>query len=288
MPQIMHFKRFGRFYIGLTLLATIWAGGCSTLQPPDPNGPRSTAPAYPVSLVDEANIREEALIAWRQLAPRYGGSDQATVSLDPFTATINALPTNLKNPILLPKVGAEATQTEEETRESLRRFINDWRALIGAEPSHLSLIERIDEPSGIKLARYEQRPFRYALRGGFGKLLIRFTRNRQLVELSSTCLRNADRLQTALSTITPKVTAEEAVAHIRGRTVNLTDLNGRTQSFTLSANENAEATQVVVYAFPSSDRSKLELHVAWEIETPNAPAKRIYLDAVSDQIIAAE
>src|SRR5688572_2630706 len=169
MPQIMHFKRFGRYYIGVTLLVAIWAGGCSTLQPPDPNGPRSTAPAYPIAVADEANKQEEALIAWRQLAPRYGGSDQATISLDPFTATIKAVPTNLKNPILLPKVGAEATHTEEETRESLRRFINEWRALLGVEPAHLSLIERIDEPSGIKLARYEQRPFRYALRGGFGK-----------------------------------------------------------------------------------------------------------------------
>jgi hypothetical protein len=232
-------------------------------------------------------LQEEALIAWRQIAPRYG-SDQVTVSLDPFTATIKALPTNLKNPILLPKVGAEATQTEEETRESLRRFIDEWRPLIGAEPAHLSLIERIDEPSGVKVARYEQRPFRYPLRGGFGRLLIRFTSNRELVELSSTCLRNADRLQTALSTITPKLSAEEAVAHIRGKTVNLTDLNGRAQSFTLSATESAEAKQLVVYALPSSDRSTLELHIAWEIETPNAPAKRIYLDAVSDLIIAAE
>jgi len=287
MPQIMHLKALrSRVVVGTTVLAVVLAGGCSTLQPPDPNGPRTTAPAYPVSLVDEATRQEEALIAWRQLAPRYGSSAQVDVSLDPITLTIKALPANLTNPILLPKVGAEPTQSEEETRESLRRFIDDWRALIGAEPAHLSLIERVNEPSGIKLARYEQRPFRYPLRGGYGKLLIRFTSNRQVVELSSSCLRNAERLQTALSTITPKVSPEEAVAHIRGKSVNVTDLNGRTQSFTLSVNEPAEATQLVVYALPSNDRSTLELHIAWEIETPNAPAKRIYLDAVSDQIIA--
>jgi hypothetical protein len=287
MPQI-HFNELGRAFVVTTLLAVVWAAGCSTLQPPDPNGPRSTAPAYPVVFTDEVANQEGALIAWRQLAPLYSGSDQTEVNLDPLTATIRALPTNLKNPILLPKVGAEPVQSEEETRESLRRFIDDWRVLIGAEPSHLSLIERTDEPSGIKLARYEQRPFRYALRGGYGKLLIRFNSNRQLVELSSTCLRNADRLQTALSAITPKVSAEEAVAHIRGKTVNVPDSNGQTRSFTLSANETAEAKQLVVYALPSSDRSTLELHVAWEIETPNAPAKKVYLDVVSDQIIAAE
>jgi hypothetical protein len=284
----MHFKRLGRHWVAVTLSLLVWAAGCSTLQPPDPNGPRSNAPVYPVSLADEGTKQEETLIAWRQLAPRYGSSDQVDVTLDPFTATIKALPPNLKNPILLPKVGTEPTQSEEETRESLRRFIDDWRALIGAEPPQLSLIERTDESSGIKLARYEQRPFRYALRGDYGKLLIRFTSNRQLVELSSTCLRNAERLQTALSGITPKVSAEEAVAHIKGKTVNLTDIQGRTQSFTLSANEAAEAKQLVVYALPSSDRSTVELHIAWEVETPNAPAKRVYLDAVSDQIIAAD
>jgi len=288
MPQIMHLKRTGlRCYVLILLLAVVWNGSCSTLQPPDPNGPRSTAPAYPVSLVDEATNQEEGQIAWRQLAPRYGGSDQAEVSLDPFTATIKGLPANLKTPILLPKVGTEIAQTEEETRESLRRFIDDWRALIGAAPEHLSLVERTDEPSGIKLARYEQKPFRYALRGGYGKLLIRFMSNRRLVEVSSTCLRNADRLQAALAAITLQVTAEEAVAHARGKAVNITDSNGQTQSFTLSANETAEVTQLVIYALPSSDRSILELHIAWEIETPNAPAKRIYLDAVSDQVIAA-
>lgn len=288
MPHIKHRKRISsRRYIVVALFALAWAS-CSTLQPPDPNGPRSTAPAYPVVLVDEATKQEDVLIAWRQLATRYGESDQAEVSLDPLTATIRSIPANLKTPILLPKVGAEPTPTEEEIRESLRRFIDEWRALIGAEPGDLSLVERTDEASGIKLARYEQRPFRYPLRGGYGKLLIRFNSQRQLVEISSTCVRNADRYQSALSTITPKISADEAVAHIRSKPVNRTDTNGAVQSFTLSANETAEVTQLVVYALPSADRNTLELHIAWEIAAPNAPAKKIYLDAVSDQIIAAE
>ena len=277
-----------RRYLVLAIVAVIWAGSCSTLQPPDPNGPRPTAPAYPIPMIDEAANPEDTLIAWRQLAPRYGSSNQSEITLDPLTATIKALPRNVTAPILLPKIGAEATPTEEETRESLRRFIDDWRVLIGAQPAQLSLVERTDEPSGVKLARYEQRPFRYALRGQYGKLLIRFNNDRHLIDLSSSCIRNAERFQTALSAVTPKVSAEDAVAHVRGRTVNLTDANGRLQSFTLSANEVAETTQLVVYALPSSDRSRLELHVAWEIETPNAGVKKVYLDAVSDEIIAAE
>ena len=41
---------------------------------------------------------------------------------------------------------------EEETRESLRRFIRDWQELIGSDPAKLSLIERTDQPDGSKLA----------------------------------------------------------------------------------------------------------------------------------------
>ena len=116
-------------------------------------------------------------------------------NLQPYTATLESLPANLPAPMYLPKVGSQTAPTEEDTRESLRRFIVEWQTLIGAEPNQLSLVERTDEPSGVKVARYEQRPFRYPLRGGFGTLVIRFRSNGQLVGLSSNCIPNADRLQ---------------------------------------------------------------------------------------------
>jgi hypothetical protein len=178
-------------------------------------------------------------------------------------------------------------QTEEQTRESLRRFIADWRQLIGADPDQLSLVERTDEASGVKVARYEQRPFRYPLRGGYGNLLIRFRGDRQLVSLSSNCIPNVDRLQAAINGLTPAITAEEAVAHVKSKTVVTTDTNGRQQTFTIPSNAGLAARQLVVYAQPSYDQnSGLQLHLAWEIEVTNGPMKSVYLDAISDQVIA--
>ena len=270
----------------LSIATLIAMAACSTLQPPDANGPRANAPPYPVAMLDEGTRQEDALLAWRQLAQRYGVSDQAQLTLDPFTATVTALPRNTTS-ILLPKVGSGATETEEETRESLRRFIDQWRSLIGAEPNELSLVERVDESAGVKLARYEQRPFKYPLRGGYGNLSIRFNSNRQVLALSSNCIRNSDRLQSALLNLTPKVTAEDAVAHVRGKTFTVPTARGQ-QNFTLSANEPAEAKQLVVYALPSRPQTNaLEFRLAWEIETPNASVKRVYLDAVTDEVIAA-
>ena len=45
--------------------------------------------------------------------------------LQPVTATIRRLPGDSGGTIYLPKVGSNAEMNEEETREALRRFIND-------------------------------------------------------------------------------------------------------------------------------------------------------------------
>jgi hypothetical protein len=264
------------------------AGACAAFQPTDVNGPRSNAPAYPVGLSDVGPRLEDASLAWAQLSQRYGLPGKTEANLNPHTATIQGLPANLSAPIYLPKVAAKTTPTEEETRESLRRFIVEWQRLIGAEPDQLSLVERTDEPSGIKLARYEQRPFRYPLRGGFGNLLIRFRNDGQLVEFSSNCIPNADRLQAALAGLTPKVTSEDAVNHIKTQAVTVTDVNGSQRTFSLPANATVEARQLVVYAQPSKDPpSGLQLRLAWEIDVTNGPINKVYLDAISDEVIAA-
>lgn len=260
----------------LALIALLTAGACAAFQPTDPNGPTSNAPQYPLGLSDVGTRLEEASVAWYQLSQRYGLPSKTEANLHPYTATLESLPANLPAPIYLPKVGTETTLTEEETRESLRRFIVEWQRLIGAEPNQLSLVERIDEPSGVKVARYEQRPFRYPLRGGYGTLVIRFRSDGQLVGFSSNCIPNADRIQATLSGLTPKLSGEQAVNHIKTQ-----------QTLSLPASATVEARQLVVYAQPSKDPSSgLQIRLAWELEVTNGPIKWVYLDAISDEIIA--
>jgi hypothetical protein len=267
--------------------AGVAMSACAALQPIDANGPRSNAPAYPVALVDTAARLEEASVAWYQMSQQYGLAGKTEANLNPYTGTLQGLPANAGT-IVLPKVGTEAVQTEEQTRESLRRFIVEWRQLIGASPDQLSLVERTDEPSGIKVARYEQRPFRYALRGGFGNLVIRFRPDRQVVSLSSNCIPNADRLQAALAGLTPTVTAEQAVNHVRNQSVATSNANAAQQTITIPSNATLTARQLVIYAQPSADQSNsLQLHLAWEIEVTDGPVKTVYLDAVSDNVLAA-
>ena len=271
----------------LALLALLTAGACAAFQPTDVNGPTSNAPLYPIGLPDVGPRLEEASLAWYQLSQHYGVPGKTEANLNPYTATLESLPANLPAPIYLPKVGSQTNPSEEEMRESLRRFIVEWQRLIGAEPNQLSLVERADEPSGVKVARYEQRPFRYPLRGGYGTLVIRFRSDWQLVGFSSNCIPNADRIQATLAGLTPKLTGEQAVNHIKTQPSTVTDASGRQQTVSLPANAAVEARQLVVYAQPSKDPSGgLVIRLAWEIEVTNAPINRVYLDAISDEIIA--
>ena len=270
-------------FLILVFALAIASSGCAAFRPTDAGGPRSDVRLYPVSVADSTGRLEEASLAWYQLSQHYGLTGKTEASLNPYTATIQSLPSNLATPLTLPKVGTEAEQTEEQTRESLRRFISEWQRLIGAEPKELSLVEIKDDASGIKVARYEQRPFRYPLRGEFGNLIIRFRNNGQLVDLSSNCLPNADHLQTTLNTITPQVTAEDAAKNIKSQPIPIGQ-----QTVTLPANAVVEPRQLIVYALPSPGQtSGLELHLAWEISITNGPIKTVYLDAVSSQIIGA-
>lgn len=276
------------FILTVALAALLLVSACAAFQPTDANGPASNRPQYPVALSDLGTRLEEASVAWYQLSQRYGLTGKTEANLHPYTATLESLPANLPAPIYLPKVGSQTNPTEEDTRESLRRFIVEWQKLIGADPNQLSLVERIDEPSGVKIARYEQKPFRYPLRGGFGKLEIRFRSNGQLIGFSSNCIPNADRLQTTLSGLPPKVTGEQAVNHIKTQPITVTNVSGQQQNLSLPTNAVVEVRQLVVYAQPSKvPPSGLEIRLAWEVDVTNGPVSKVYLDAISDEIIAA-
>ena len=261
------------------------SGACAALRPPDTGGPRTGVRLYPVGLADTAARLEEASLAWYQISQHYGLQHRTEANLDPFTATLQSLPPDLAATIQLPKVG-DPQPTEEQVRESLRRFIVEWQRLIGAAPQELSLVERTDEAGGTKLARYEQRPFRYPLRGGYGNLMIRFRNDGKLIALSSNCLPNAERLQSALNQVSPGVTREEAVARVRAQPITISNTTG--QTITLPDGAVLDPGQLVVYALPVPGQSSgLELHLAWEISVTNGPIKTIYFDAVTSQVIAA-
>jgi hypothetical protein len=266
-------------------LTTLLISGCAALQPPSAGGPVATGPPYPIILTEEPQRTEAAALAFNRIA-KTGPGNLGERYLQPVTATIKSLPPDAGSPLYLPKVGSNAQMNEDETREALRRFINEWRTLIGSNLSQLSLIERVDRPDGTKIAVYEQRAFRYPLRGDFGKLQIHFTADRRLLNLTSSCIPDADRLQSSLAAITPRLTAEDAIKHVREKGARYTDASGNQQTFIPAANVALDSRELVIYVQPASPQSDLlEIHIAWEVTVSNAPFKTVYVDAVENEVI---
>ena len=267
--------------VALLLLAVV-CSGCAPLQPPSTDVPRGEA-AYPFLITEDPERRQVALAAANQLfQPATVGSP----ALQPVTATIRNLPAGFN--LYLPKLGTEAVMTEEETRESLRRFLRDWSGLIGADPTRLSLVERVDAPDGSKIANYEQRPFRYPIRGPYGKVHVRFGTDRRVLGLSSTSIPDAERLQPAIAAMVPKLTAEDAAARIR-KGVTYRNENGAQSMLQVSAANEVNASDLVLYVLPSTaNATALEFHLAWEVQVGGAGARTVYVDAITGDVVAVE
>lgn len=215
--------------------------------------------------------------------------------LAPITSTIRSLPANARGSFYLPKVGVEAVMNEEETRESLRRFIREWRDLIGADPADLSLVEHVTQADGSHVANYEQRPFRFPIRGSYGKLQIRFTSDRRVLDLSSSCIPDPDRVRAALralgasGAVGARLTAEDAIKKLREQEITYAGSEGTPSKFKVPAGAELKPHELVTFIRPAkSGANALEIYVSWEIEISNAPIKIVYVDSINGEIIAAE
>jgi hypothetical protein len=270
-------------------ISALLFSGCAALQPPSATGPRGNESLYPILFIEDTQRKESTIAALNRLGQLSGQLNGVEPQLQPVTGTILSLPATASNALYLPKLGAAATMTEEETRESLRRFIRDWQELIGSDPAKLSLVDRIDQPDGSKLASYAQRPFRYPIRGNFGKLQIRFANDRRVLNLTSTCIPDAERIQTAISALSLRPRAEDTIQRLREKGLTYVDAQGNSAKFTLQPGNEINVRQMTIYILPAKNRTDtLEFHLAWEIELTNAPVKVAYVDAVNGDVVAVE
>jgi hypothetical protein len=267
-------------------------GACASAPTTGPGRPRGGPEApYPVLLVESDERRERALAGWAAVLGA-GAAAGPTPELRPVTATPVRMPSALAAPPRMPRViiDEEAEQSEEETRESLRRFITSAAALVGSELRELSLVEIVDAPAGggLKLARYQQRPFHYPLRNGFGQVEITFAPDLRVTDLTSTAIPEGERLRPLLRSVTRQFDAQKAGDLVAGRGVAYADAAGQTQTRPVAA---ADITPRALVIFPvrrEGDAPALELHYAWELAVAGpGPPLLVYIDAVNGEQLAA-
>lgn len=274
----------------LTLCA-LSLGACAGARGPEATQPHANEPPYPITLTADAQRREQSLATWQALMQTENLTAAPTPELEPVTATIGALPAGVT--LMLPKVeiaSNAATTRDEATREALRRFMTNAAPLLGVTTKYLSLIETRDAPNGGKLARYQQNPFAYPLRGGYGVVQIGISADGRVNSLSSTAITDTERLARALAAQSQKLTAEDAEKRLSGRAFNYTRA-GATNTYTVNPGDQIKARELVVYPLRrASDPAVLELHLAWEVAVTRGvgPPLLAYVDAVTGDTIAAE
>jgi hypothetical protein len=278
-----------RLHLAFLIALSLCLSACAAKT--SPNAPAASGPPYPVLMTDSTDRRDAALANWATFTNAQGIRNAPAPELQPVTATIRSLPTLTGTPLYLPKVGTGATMTEEETRESLRRLLTSMSSLLGADPSELSLVLRTDLADGTKKARYQQHPFvAFPLRGDYGVLEISFTPDRRVIQITSTCIPEAEQLRRAGAGTRPKQTADQVPKLVAGRTFTYTDAAGNKQTLTIATGDEVTVRELVVYPLPrASDQAVLEFHLAWEINVGSSSNPvTIYLDAVTDEIIAVK
>lgn len=277
-----------RLRVALFALLALGLSACAATPPPNATGPRTNEPPYPVLMTETTDRREAALTAWTKFMGEQGITSAPAPELQPVTATLRSLPTVTGTNLLLPKVGDATPMNEENTRESLRRFITSASPLIGAQQQQLSLVQRVDAADGTMKALYEQRPFRYPFRGGYGKLEITFAPDRRVLQINSTCIPDIEQLRLAGAGTRPKSDAEKVAAQITDHTFTYRDAAGNSQTLTVGKGEEVMVRELVIYPVPRlSDSSILEFHLAWEVTVKRvSDSLNIYLDAVTEEVIA--
>lgn len=284
-------RRKVRVKLWLCAALALFSCACAATPPPDASSPRPNEPRYPVSMVESTDRQQAALAGWEKLTNEQGIARPPAPELQPVTASLRSLPA-LPMPLYLPKVGDNTAQSKQQlgddaTTESLRRFINDNARLFGVDPQQLSLILLTDAADGTRKAKYQQRPFRYPIRGGFGELEISFTADRRILQITSTCIPEIEQLQRAGAGIRPKLSADEVARRMIGRSFTYTAAAGNTETRSIETSDVVTVHELVVYPVLRPGQDALDFHLAWEVLVGREQKRAVYVDAITDEIIAA-
>lgn len=283
-------------------------GACGARdRAPTASAPRAPTSAPPVVLTIPADRVAAVNVAWGALLRGQGISITAPLApapvLHPVTRTITSLPA-IPASLRLPRIGSVGTSTigDEERqaneRESLRRFISDNATLFGATSETTTLLEIAQLDSQRRRAAYEQRPFLYPLRGGYGRITIDFAPDGRVLNMTSTALPDAAAADQAVRNMRAVLSTNEARARLRGAAIDIRNAGDAASARrTLPTDEEslrraANLTELIIYPQPlppANDATSLALRLAWEFKVADAAGDYVvFVDAVSGEIIGAE
>ena len=256
----------------ILFLAVIFAVGCE-LSPKVPNSAKQN---YPVIIDDSQPRREKAEREWRRMLDFYKVA-QTPPDLYPVTYTPRSIGGAAGSIKLL--AGAPEPGTEAMTlREAVKRFIDQWRELIGADPLTVSLVAATDAADALRLT-YRQASYAFPIAGNFGEMTAIISRDGRLLQIDDRFIPVVEIPQR------PAIDREEAARRVVGRTFTYSDIAGRPQQ--VRVNNPAEIKVKRVVVVPAEKSDTVEVHLAWEIVAGSSLSWTVYLDAMTGEELSA-
>ena len=266
------------------LISALFLGCAGANRPPEAGGPRPLTIDYPIKLRASKERLDAVVTAWTALAVEHGFSAQPLPEFNLATGTIAALPPSGSGGLRLPLIGS-GEMSEDVEREALRRFLDTVHPLLGTDRAQLSLIATEQANTATNMALYEQRPFRYPIRNGYGRVRITYDASRRVTDLNSTALPELQTVFRDLNEVRASVRPEQVTAALAGQSVNWTDSSGAHEVF-ISADRPPEVRELVIFPVKNeSNNDELELHMAWEVKATDSSSPPFYVDAVTLKVL---
>lgn len=250
------------------LLAALFTAGCSA----SPQVPDSGKQNYPAVVQDSGERRERADREWRRMLDAYA-APQTPADLYPVTYTPRSLGGVSGGLQILPSPPDPAME-ELGAREGVKRFIDRWRELIGADLASVSLTGVSPIDGGQRLT-YRQAGFSYPVAGNYGEMVAVVTSAGRLIQLD-------DRFIPLVELpARPSIEREAAAARVVGRSFTYTDIAGREQQSRISNAGEVTVRQLVV--LPIEKNNAIQVHLAWEIIAGSSLSWTVFIDAINGE-----
>jgi hypothetical protein len=234
--------------------------------------PSPTKQNYPALIKDSTERRARAEREWRRMLDAYS-IPQTPPDLYPVTYTPRSLlgvTGGLKLISFTPEPGSEVVAL----REAVRRFVDRWRELLGAEPAAVSLISN-DLAGDSQRLTYKQANYAFPIAGNAGEMVAVVSRDGRLLQLDSRFIPVVELPSR------PSIDRDSAAKKVVGRSFTYSDIAGHEQRTQMGALDQITVKRLVV--LPVENAESIEVHLAWEIVAGKQFSWTIYIDAVSGQ-----
>ncbi|MCI0486780.1 MAG: hypothetical protein L0229_09290 [Blastocatellia bacterium] len=221
--------------------------------------------------------RDKAEREWRRMLDTYGIA-QSSPDLYPVTYTPRSLASISGGIKIMPGTPEPGTESIA-LREAVKRFLERWRELIGADPGNVSLASATTVDGNGQRLTYRQSNYPFPVTGGYGEMTVVISGDGRLLQLDDHFLPLVE------VPLRPQIERDVAARRVVGRTYTYSDIAGREQRVEISNLDQVKVNRLAVVPIEKGDA--IEVHLAWEIVAGGSLSWTVYIDATTGEELQA-